>query len=80
MPHNSIGTIALASEYQIFTRTQSVLPQGMCGGPVLLDLGLTQKGKSHRLVGITEGIIPHDYPQEDLRDLAVFVEAPSIEK
>ncbi len=80
MPHSSLGAIALASEYQIFTRTQSVLPQGMCGGPVLLDINMTPRGQKHKLVGITEGIIPRDYPQEDLRDLAVFVEAPAIEK
>lgn len=80
VPFNSVGEIKLASDYQIFTKTQSILPQGMCGGPVLLDINKTQSGRLHKLAGITEGIIPHDYPQEDLRHLAVFVESPSIIK
>ena len=70
------GSILSRSPLQTFARTQFPLPDGMCGGPVLIE---TDNPKQGPLVsGIVEGIVPLDFKVESYRGAAVYVESPEI--
>jgi hypothetical protein len=76
-PFSSTGQPLYRTPYQVFSKTKDVLPNGMCGGPVLT----TEKvEKEYRKIvcGIVEGIVPSSNPVEKLRQTAVFVEAREI--
>lgn len=75
---------------QIFCKTSSILTDGMCGGPVIVDAkylmhdntaaaGGGGESKSDALVcGMTEGIVPPEHPVEQLQGAAVFIESDDI--
>eukprot|EP01035_Chromulina_nebulosa_P022301 gene22301-28884_t len=67
------GSLFTRTKYQTFAKTKSVLPDGMCGGPVLLS-------GTNKTCGIVEGIIPTSHSDINLRGLAEFVESTEIDK
>jgi hypothetical protein len=72
--------------FEIFSKTNKILMDGMCGGAVLAsdlpptrkDVYSERKSTSATVQGCIEGIVPVDHENEDLRGLAVFVGASDI--
>eukprot|EP01031_Cornospumella_fuschlensis_P039509 gene39509-48104_t len=75
VPLDVQGHIYNRSAQQIFCHTKRILPLGMCGGPVK-----TAHNEIDRVVGLLEGIVPAEYPVEDLQNKAVYMEAKDIQK
>ena len=75
IPQKVNGEIVHRSNEQIFSKTVSVLTDGMCGGPVVMT---SQDEKVSRICGMVEGIVPVDHPAESLQGLAVFIESDDI--
>lgn len=75
VPQKVGGEIIHRTKEQIFSQTESVLTDGMCGGPVLMT---SEDEKVSRICGMVEGIVPVDHPSEPLRGLAVFIESDDI--
>ena len=75
VPQKVGGEIIHRTKEQIFSQTESVLTDGMCGGPVLMT---SEDEKVSRICGMVEGIVPVDHPTEPLRGLAVFIESDDI--
>ncbi len=75
----SHGSILGKTAHQIFAKTNPVLVDGMCGGPVCLSKSLEES--SNKIVcGLIEGIVPPDHPSQLVRNAAVFVENGEIRK
>lgn len=71
------GTPVFRSPHQIFCATKPVLTDGMCGGPVCIQDHI--KDGDHKIIcGLTEGIVPDNFPSVELRNTGVFVEAGEI--
>jgi hypothetical protein len=65
------GTFYYKSIHQTFSKTNPVLTDGMCGGPVCLL-------SSNKVSGLVEGIVPTNHPDDKLKGLAVFVDSKII--
>lgn len=75
------GTLSGRTPRQTFALTEDVLPDGMCGGPVLYNVKDSNgRGEKARCVGVVEGIVPADSAVAVLRNAAVFVENSDVEK
>lgn len=79
IPRLSKGGVIGKTSHQIFAKTNPVLVDGMCGGPVCIPRPL---GDINRAVvcGLVEGIVPVNHPSELVRSSAVFVENGDIRK
>lgn len=79
VPLTAKGKFAGRSQRQVLYKTHPVLVDGMCGGPVTKPFQI-RDGDGHRKIvrGMVEGIVPANYPAEDLRNTAVFVESEEI--
>lgn len=73
VPFSTIGNVYGRTEHQIFAKTKIVLPQGACGGPVMVS-----NEDRNVFAGLVEGIVPENHPNEDIRGLAVFLESSKI--
>jgi hypothetical protein len=78
IPQDVPGTLQLRSPNQTFALTDSVLTDGMCGGPVTQSVTSVLGTYTEKAVGILEGIVPADSPAQDYRNMAVFLEAQDI--
>lgn len=65
MPYNITGELIFASPERFLASTETPLPEGVCGGPVLDDNG--------RVCGIVEGIVPKDHDDKRLAGAASFI-------
>lgn len=79
VPRYSIGNVMGRTDHQIFCKTDPVLVDGMCGGPVCLEPVVGQVEKDV-VCGMVEGIVPPNHTSELLRNAAVFVESGEIRK
>lgn len=61
---------------QSFSKTEPVLTDGMCGGPVLYS----NNGDKSKVCGMVEGIVPTNHPDDGLKGLAVFIDSKIITK
>lgn len=80
VPCDVRGTVTQRSPMQTFATTESLLTDGMCGGPVTRAMQSMLGTPTLRAAGMLEGIVPTDSPAIDHRGLAVFIEAEEIEK
>jgi hypothetical protein len=87
LPLDVSGHVYGRSAQQLFCRTPSPLPLGMCGGPAVVTMPMAgpmdkdmQRGQGSYIAGLVEGIVPADHAQKSLRNLAVFVESADIDK
>jgi len=78
IPMEVEGRVEVRTRNQTFAKTNIVLQDGMCGGPVTCQTTNDLNLKSTKAVGILEGIVPSDSPAVDYRELAVFLEASEI--
>lgn len=86
VPQTVRGQIVHKSDAQIFAKTEMVLTDGMCGGPVIVTEdanggngttgGVLTPGK---IVGMVEGIVPTNHSVPELQGLAVFIESDDIQ-
>jgi len=65
MAYNITGELIFASPERFLASTETPLPEGVCGGPVLDD--------DRRVCGIVEGIVPKDHEDERLAGAASFI-------
>lgn len=73
------GKFAGRSQTQVLYKTHPVLVDGLCGGPVTKPFQIRDSDGYRKIVrGMVEGIVPANYPVEDLRNAAVFVESEEI--
>ena len=69
---------------QTFSKTNELLKDGMCGGPIILSTtnSIQQNhiinDKKLKICGLLEGIVPIDYEETSLQGSAVFVESKEI--
>lgn len=75
MPRTSSGIVQGRTQHQIFAKTNPVLSQGMCGGPVIVR----DDRRDPLCVGLVEGIVPREHPTASLQELAVFVESAEMQ-
>lgn len=85
LPHVEKGTFlgrTPAPANQCFVRTENVLQDGMCGGPVCEDFDLVPfaDGKKSIVRGLLEGIVPTNHPSAEIAGTGVFVEAGEIRR
>ena len=80
------GKIEVNSPFQSFCRSKTVLAEGMCGGPVIVDVPMDgHNGASHAkggkefVYGIVDGIIPVDHPNRALRGLVSYIPSTVIQ-
>lgn len=74
------GTFLARTPNQLFYRTNTILRNGMCGGPVTeeLDSSPFSEGKKTIVRGMLEGIVSPDHPITEIQGAAVFVESQEI--
>lgn len=65
------GSFVHRTPHQSFAKSDIVLTDGMCGGSVV-------SGDEKELIGMIEGIVPHDSEVEGLRDHVVYVDGHEI--
>jgi hypothetical protein len=65
VPYNIKGNLILASPDRFLASTETPLPEGVCGGPVIDNNG--------RVCGVVEGIIPTDHKETELAGAASFI-------
>lgn len=70
-PRSIPGTLMTWTKHQIFSKTEPVLSDGMCGGPVCIS-------DSRDCVGLIEGIIPEQHEVIQARGMAAHIEADVI--
>lgn len=80
LPKMNSGVFLGRTKQQLFYRTNEVLVDGMCGGPVCEEFDHVPfvNGKKKIVRGLLEGIVPTTHPQAEIRGAAVFVENGEI--
>lgn len=65
------GSFVHRTPHQSFAKSDVTLTDGMCGGSVV-------SGNEKELIGMIEGIVPHDSSVESLRNHVVYVDGKEI--
>mmetsp|Transcript_8251 Transcript_8251/g.12508 ORF Transcript_8251/g.12508 Transcript_8251/m.12508 type:complete len:466 (-) Transcript_8251:144-1541(-) len=65
VPYNIKGNLIFASPDRFLAKTETPLPEGVCGGPVIDNNG--------NVCGVVEGIIPTDHEETELAGAASFI-------
>jgi len=65
IPYNDNGNIQSASDTRYLASTETPLPEGLCGCPVIDTDG--------KVCGIVEGIVPKDHNDKNLAGAAAFI-------
>ena len=65
VPYNIKGKLMYASPDRFLAKTETPLPEGVCGGPVIDSDG--------RVCGIVEGIVPLDHRVKEMAGAAAFI-------
>jgi len=65
LPYTNTGNLTFASQTRYLASTETPLPEGLCGGPVIDTDG--------NVCGIVEGIVPKDHEDEKMAGSASFI-------
>lgn len=65
VPYGIKGKLIFASAERFLAKTDTPLPEGVCGGPVIDSDG--------KVCGIVEGIVPVDHKEKDMAGAAAFI-------
>jgi hypothetical protein len=65
VPYEIKGKLIFASAERFLAKTDTPLPEGVCGGPVIDSDG--------KVCGIVEGIVPVDHKEKDMAGAAAFI-------
>lgn len=73
------GSLSFLTKQQIFAKTNSILNDGMCGGPVTVNR-IINSIKKPFICGVIDGIVPTSHDQVQLRGHASFIGKDDIHK
>lgn len=80
VPRLISGRVELSTPFQSFCRSRSVLAEGMCGGPIIVD-ATSVKDNVHDLVyGLVEGIVPVSHENRGIRGLVSYIPSTVIQE
>ena len=65
VPYSITGNLIFSSPDRFLAKTETILPEGVCGGPVIDNDG--------KVCGVIEGIVPMDHEEAEIVGAASFI-------